>query len=223
MIMKNKTKAILCTAAIAGVVGVSGIFAYLTDMDTKSNNFTIGHVDIELQEPEWDKATDENGNKIPDYAENIVPNATITKDPKVKNVGKNDAYIYLKVTVPAKSVVTAGADGTLINEGRPQDTQLFTYSKNANWTEITPRAENRNATTNEIESYTYVYYYYEKVAPNDTTDTLFDRVTFANVVEKPIDSSEHQIDIEAYAIQADNLPKDTTIESAYNIYVNQNN
>lgn len=222
--MKNKTKAILCTAAIAGVVGVSGIFAYLTDTDTASNKFVVGQVKIELQEPTWDAGEDANNNDIPDYAENIVPNATITKDPQVKNVGKNDAYIYLKVIVPAKSVVTASSDGTLINNGVAQDTQLFTYTTNAKWTEIaSKRATNTNETTGEVESYTYVYYYNEKVAPNATTDTLFDSVTFANVIEKQIDSSEHQIDIEAYAIQADNLPDGTTIANAYDIYVNQNN
>lgn len=220
--MKNKTKAILGTVAVAGVIGISGVIAYLTDTDTASNQFTVGQVKIDLQEPNWDAATDENGNKIPDYAENIVPNATITKDPQVKNVGSNDAYIYLKVTVPAKSVITAGADGTLINEGRPQDTQLFTYTAKANWTEITSQRKTNTNEAGETESYTYVYYYNEKVAPNATTETLFDTVTFANVIEEQIDLSNHQIDIDAYAIQSDNLPADTTIESAYSIYVNQN-
>ena len=32
----------------------------------------------------------------------------------------------------------------------------------------------------------------------------------------------YQIVIEAYAIQADNLPLDTSIEDAYTIYLNQN-
>ena len=221
--MKNKTKALLCTVAIAGVVGVSGIMAYLTDTQTASNKFTVGQVKIELQEPTWDQATDADDNGIPDYAESIVPNATIEKDPQVKNVGKNDAYIYLKVTVPVKSVITANSDGTLVNNGIAQDTQLFTYTKNANWTEIvSKRTTNTNNDSQQVESYTYVYYYNEKVAPEATTSTLFDTVTFANVIEEQIDLTEHQIDIEAYAIQSDNLPTDTTIEEAYDIYLNQN-
>ena len=44
--MNNKTKKILCTVAIVGVIGVSGIFAYLTDVDTASNKFTVGQVKI---------------------------------------------------------------------------------------------------------------------------------------------------------------------------------
>ena len=220
--MKNKTKTILCTAAIVGVVGVSGIFAYLTDTDTASNKFTVGQVKIDLQEPTWDEADDTDNDGIPDYAEDIVPNATIAKDPQVKNVGKNDAYIYLKVTVPAKSVITAEEDGTRANGGVAQATQLFSYTPNANWTEITSKKATNTNDAGEVESYTYVYYYNTKVAPEATTTTLFDEVKFANVIEEQIDLSEQQIDIEAYAIQADNLPADTSIEDAYTIYVNQN-
>jgi len=221
--MKNKTKTILCTLAVAGVIGTSGILAYLTDTDTASNKFTIGEVKIDLQEPTWDAADDTNDNDIPDYAETLVPNATIEKDPLVENTGSNDAYIYLKVTVPAKSLVTAEANGTLVNNGTAQDTQLFTYTPNANWTEIVSQKTTNTDENGKTESYTYVYYYNNVVAPGGKTDKLFETVTFANVIEgQGIELSEHQIDIEAYAIQADNLPENTTIEGAYTIYVNQN-
>lgn len=221
--MKNKTKTILCTLAVAGVIGTSGILAYLTDTDTASNKFTIGEVKIDLQEPKWDAADDTNDNDIPDYAETLVPNATIEKDPLVENTGSNDAYIYLKVTVPAKSLVTAEANGTLVNNGTAQDTQLFTYTPNANWTEIVSQKTTNTDENGKTESYTYVYYYNNVVAPRGKTDKLFETVTFANVIEgQGIELSEHQIDIEAYAIQADNLPENTTIEGAYTIYVNQN-
>ena len=58
-----------------------------------------------------------------------------------------------------------------------------------------------------------------------TTDTLFDTVTYANVVENDADAQtlvSAQIGIEAYAIQSDRLPENTTIEGAYAIYLNQN-
>ena len=222
--MKKKTKIILCTASIIGVIGVSGILAYLTDTDTASNKFTVGQVKIQLKEPIWEAGTDSDNNGIPDYAENLVPNETIEKDPQVKNVGKNDAYVYLKVTVPAKKIITAQSDGTLANGGQATDTQLFTYTPNEKWTEITTeRKSNVNSETSEIESYTYVYYYNEKLTPKSTTDTLFDTVKFANIIDGQVDSTtEQQLNIDAYAIQSDNLPDGTTIEKAYTIYVNQN-
>ena len=151
--MKKKTKIILCTASIIGVIGVSGILAYLTDTDTASNKFTVGQVKIQLKEPIWEAGTDSDNNGIPDYAENLVPNETIEKDPQVKNVGKNDAYVYLKVTVPAKKIITAQSDGTLANGGQATDTQLFTYTPNEKWKEITTeRKSNVNSETSEIEN-----------------------------------------------------------------------
>ena len=223
--MNKKAKAILCTASIVGVIGVAGVMAYLTDVDTASNTLTTGQVKIDLQEPLWDTGTDSNNNDIPDYAENIAPNSTITKDPQVKNTGKNNAYIYLKVTVPAKEVITVNDDGTPKNNGTATATQLFTYdlAQNSKWVEITAeRKTNRNSETNKIESYTYVYYYNEEVAPNATTDKLFTQVKYANVIEGQNDNATVNIDIQAYAIQSENLPANTTIEQAYTIYANQN-
>lgn len=212
--MKNKTKAILCTVAVAGVVGISGILAYLTDTDTATNNFTVGKVEIELQEPTWDAANDENSNDIPDVAETLAANATIAKDPQVQNIGKNDAYVYLKVTVPKDTVIVAQADGTRLPEAV---TELFSYEVNEGWTEIPSQK------VEGTDSNTYVYYYNEKLAPDAVTaKPLFNEVTLANVIEGEIDLSSQQIDIDAYAIQSDNLPADTTIEGAYTIYVNQN-
>ena len=228
--MNKKTKAILCTASIVGVIGVAGIMAYLTDTDTALNTITTGDVTIDLTEPTWDAAVadktngDKNNNNIPDYAENVAPNATVAKDPQVQNTGANNAYIYLKVTVPAKEVITANADGTLKNNGAATATQLFTYelAANSKWQEIVgERTTNVNQTTNKIESYTYVYYYNEAVAPNATTEKLFTQVKYANVIEGQNDNATANIDIVAYAIQSDNLPENTTIPQAYTIYGNQ--
>jgi predicted ribosomally synthesized peptide with SipW-like signal peptide len=222
--MKNKTKVILCTVAVAGVVGVSGILAYLTDTASASNKFTVGKVDINLLEPSW-STTDANSNGTPDSAENMTANQTISKDPEVQNVGKNPAYVYLKVTVPSAKVITANSDGTLANSGAAKDTQLFTYTIDSdNWAEIeSKRTTNTNSTTGAVESYTYVYYYKQALATSATTKPLFSTVTFANVIEGQLEdsASAQQIDIQAYAIQSDNLPNSTTIASAYDIYLNQ--
>lgn len=227
--MKKKTKAILCVALIIGVIGVSGILAYLTDTKSASNQFTVGEVTINLTEPTWDAALDGNDNGIPDVAENITPNATIAKDPQVENAGKNNAYIYLKVTVPVKNVVTAESNGTRIageGENGEKPTQLFSYETNENWIEITSK---RESNTN---SNTYVYYYKDEVAPKGKTSALFNEVKFANVIEGQVEPGiAQEIKIEAFAIQSDNLPspegkvnptKDDIIKNAYDIYVNQN-
>lgn len=205
--MKKKTKMALCAASIIGVVGISGAFAYLTDTETANNTFTVGKVDIELQEPSW----------VETNAQDMAANATIAKDPQVKNVGVNDAYVYLKVTVPVETVITTQADGTRNTEA---PTQLFTYVVNEGWSEITSAKEQN--LTDGSGTYTYVYYYERAIAANETTPTLFDEVTFANVIEGEVDTTTQTITVDAYAIQSENLTEGTSIEAAYGIYVNQN-
>lgn len=85
---------------------ITGIFAFLTATDSKTNRFTVGNVDIDLVE-EFD--TNQDGdidpdetyrNEQPPVVENIIPGQVITKEPWVENTGNNDAWIYLVVSVP---------------------------------------------------------------------------------------------------------------------------
>ena len=165
----NKIILIVCIIAIISILGIWGISAYLTDTDTATNQFVVGQVKIELKEPSWESATDSDGNGIPDYAENVVPNDTIQKDPQIKNTGNNNAYVYIKVKIPAKKVVVADNNGKVKNEGSPTDTQLFTYDVNNDWKEIVSARKDNLNDSNEIESYTYVYYYNKELRTNETT------------------------------------------------------
>ena len=154
--MNKKAKAVIAGLSVFAVVGVSGIMAYLTDLDTASNKFTVGQVKIDLQEDSWDNATDTDSDGVPDFAEDMVPNQTIDKDPKVKNVGKNDAYVYLKVKVPVATVVTANDNGTLKNNGTATKTPLFSYTvpTNSKWKIIASQTDETDAQNTGY--YTYV-------------------------------------------------------------------
>lgn len=199
--ISKKTKSILAALSIVAIVGVSGVVAYLTDNDSEKNTFTVGNVQINLVEPNWDQTN----------AQNIVPGQNIVKDPKVKNEGNNPAYIYLEVTVPAANVATAQDNGTPVAAAK---TQLFTYTPGSDWT-LLPGKTEETATYNK-----YVYAYKEAVPAGGETTTLFDSVKFANVTETI--AGNQDIDIKAVAIQSDALPSGTTIAQAYGIYLNQN-
>lgn len=199
--ISKKTKSILAALSIVAIVGVSGVVAYLTDNDSEQNTFTVGNVQINLVEPNWN----------PTNAQNIVPGQNIVKDPKVKNEGKNPAYIYLEVTVPAATVATAQDNGTPVAAAK---TQLFTYTPGSNWT-LLPAYTVESATSNK-----YVYAYNQAVPAGGETTTLFDEVKFANVTETIAGNLD--IDIKAVAIQSESLPSGTTIVQAYGIYLNQN-
>lgn len=89
----------IALGAMIAALAAGGTAAYLTDFETTTNSFTVGKVDIELDEPGWK----------PEENTKIVPTQVIKKDPYVKNVGVNEAFVYLEVSVPVSEVITAGS------------------------------------------------------------------------------------------------------------------
>lgn len=222
--MKNKVKnikLISCLISIIAILSMTGIFAYLTDVDPAYNKFTVGAVRIEVLEPHWSNSIGENGQTMNDTVAYIAPNAIIEKDPQIKNVGSNNAYVYFKVSIPVKNIVSANNNGELLNNGQPQYTPLFSYEINNKWTQIGERNVISDSISEIPQYYEYVYYYNEILEPQETTQSLFDNIKFVNAVDDQPDSSTYQIGLEAFAIQTDNLPEDITIEGAYNLYLNQ--
>ena len=225
--MKNKSKnikIIACVISLISLLYVCGISAYFTDIDVVSNKFTVGQVKIALRQSDYIPPEEEtNESNVVNYAESIVPNAVINKDPKIENTGVNDAYVYLKVKVPVRKIVTANEDGTLRNSGTATNTELFTYQVTGEgWQNIASANEAITNAQDEPEYNTYVYSYNKTLKKGELTPALFTSVKFANVVDNQLDEESYNLDIEAYAIQSTNLPNDTTINDAYNLYLNQN-
>ena len=213
-------KAIMCGATILGVIGVSGIFAYLTDTDTANNKFTIGEVKIQLDEGNWDESK----------AKNLTANAEIVKEPAVTNTGINSAYVFLKVTVPKANVTTVADDGTIKHNSEEEEDsiELFTYDvTSTNWVEIHEQEVEYPENNEFVER---IYFYKKALNNGEKTDNLFDKVKFANVTEGQFDAGEElDVNIEAYAIQSENVKKpqgdEYTNDEAYelyNIYATQN-
>lgn len=200
--MKNKRKGLLAVLLVM-VIAVASISAYFTDTETVTNTFTIGEVDIELTEPNWDALPDANDNEIPDVAENIVPSQIIIKDPKVTNVGINDAFIFVEVEVPYASIITVQDNGT---RNAKTETELFTYTVNNGWVELGTGTKD---TTKKVVKHTYAYGNSEKltvVVKDVSTSSLFDSVTFVNAIEgQGLENSTKAINITAKAIQTTNL------------------
>ena len=197
------------TAAVCSLVGAlaaGGTMAYLTDYDKAENLFTVGKVDIELQEPGW---------KPEDHTK-IEPSEQMKKDPQIKNTGINDSFVYLEVSIPTADVITADAQGNRIEK---KNTELFTFTKKNDWTQL----EAKTSGINRV----YTFAYNKILKPGQTTTTLFDWVTFANVVEGQIDTRQFSIPVRAYAIQTVNTGGDEgtvvqQVAAAYQKYLNQN-
>ena len=83
----KKTLAILLVVALIATVAIGGTLAYLTDRDAEVNIFTVGNVEIEVEE---------NFNQ----GEELMPGVSVTKEVSIKNTGDNDAWIWYSYAVP---------------------------------------------------------------------------------------------------------------------------
>lgn len=200
--MKNRQrKTVLLAAVLAGVMSIGGISAYFTDGDTATNTFTVGKISLDLQEPNWD----------PEHGKDLTPNVVIKKDPQVRNDGVNPEFVFLEVIVPYANIVTAEKNG---EKNAAADTDLYSYTVKEGWTQI---GSVKKDTKNKTNTYVYVYGNTVKCTELErdaVTPTLFDSVTFVNLVEdQKLEKSVQQIAINAYGIQTTDLDGGKTAPS----------
>ncbi|MBR6073166.1 MAG: SipW-dependent-type signal peptide-containing protein [Bacilli bacterium] len=205
----NKKKTIIAAAILLMIFVVGGTIAYFTDTDTKTNTFTIGNVDITLTEAGWDALPDTNNNDIPDAAEDMMPGESVTKDPLINNVStKNPAYVFAKVEVPCTTIV---APATTSEE-------LFTYTVNAGWTELTTA----QVACTSGGTATHVYYYgtngtlteLAKAAnastPTSTTNPVFSSITLLSTLKGNEGlTGNKEVVVTGYGIQTEGLASTT--------------
>lgn len=205
----KKNRTIIAAVVLLMVFVVGGAIAYFTDSETKTNTFTIGSVDITLTEDGWDALADTNNNDIPDAAEDMMPGDSVTKDPLINNVStKNPAYVFIKVVVPCTTIV---APATTSEE-------LFTYTVNAGWTELSTAAVACTSGGNA----THVYYYgsngtltqlnkaADSSTPTPTTNPLFSSITLRSTLKGNEGlTDQKQVVITGYGIQTTGLSSTT--------------
>ena len=226
----------IAACGILGSIAVSGTLAYLTDMETAVNTFTVGDVKVDTAEPGYP------GNESEDVKD-LVPNEEVTKDPQVTNTGVNDAIVFMKVEVPVRDVTLVNSDGT---KGTKEPTELFwfkdaedTQGTLANnwsdkWTDLS--AARGEEGTSDGSTTTYVFAYSTPIARAEVTEPLFDKIQLKNIVENEVTPGEAQnVVVTTYAIQSaeilngdtdltelvDGKLTETNLEAIYDIYVNQ--
>ena len=174
----------LCLVAALAVVAIAGTsLAYFTDKDAKTNTFTLGNVDIELNEENWAAPTA------------AVPDVEYAKDPVVTNIGENDAWIRVDVTLSDAEAFTAAAEKHNITDLAT----IFGDHDETKWTLAGEPVYN-----NENDTLTYSYYYNTILEDGESTEALFTSVTIPAVFDnddmKEIEA-DFTIDVTAHAIQ----------------------
>lgn len=171
--------------------------AYLkSDPRILKNAVSVGSVSVELTEPAWQ----------PENAQNLTPAGSVPKNPTVTNTGRNDAWIFLRLSVSAKHIFAVDRES-----GRKlpaADTELFSFAAKESW-ELIERTEGENA----VE---YVYGYKKLVKPSEATEPLFERVELVNYLEGDLTADETlHINIRAAAIQDHVCPPGAGLSEIY--------
>lgn len=229
--MKTKSKALLLTlcAVLLVAASVLGTMAYLTSTDTVTNTFTVGKVEIKLDEAKVtaDGIPVESAARVTANSYKLMPGTTYTKDPTVTVLkGSEDSYVRMKVTFNnATKIIALCTDPEFAGDG-PTGVEnafplirmvKFVETNAAKWDGIIPDnmvdtedmlADAKYFAYDETaDTLTYIFYYRETVtAP--TADVvlpvLFDSITVPEWVtgEQLKALNNFQITVIAEAIQA---------------------
>lgn len=178
-----KKKILLISAVVICLaLAVSGTLAYFTSEDTAHNVITSGGVNIELVE----KMRGENGalvNFPKEGIKGVMPGTDVSKIVSVKNTGANEAWIRVRVEIAIKG--SSGADlPSTIEGGGP----VILYTAHESW----------------ILGEDGYYYYQSPVAAGESTEILFDTVTFASQMGNEYQNCVANIVISAQAVQTAN-------------------
>ena len=211
----KKFKALLVVACALLLVAASvfGTMAYLTSTDEVKNTFTVGKVNIKLDEAKanTDGSLVEGAARVKANSYKLLPGHTYNKDPMVTVLsGSEPSYVKMTVTFSKANELDAifaptGADLTSIFKG---------YNA-ANWI---AKGNTKDATTN---TRTYEFWYKEAVgAPTADValDALFDSIMVpGEITAEQLDTIEGMtITVNAYAIQADGFTDADTAWAAFN-------
>lgn len=133
----------LCLVVVLALTAIGGAtLAYFTDDDKQENNFTIGNIDIKVDEKGyvWDKsANDGEGGYVSDAISwddsgftfsNLMPSYIISKRPWVENLStRNDAYVRVAITVNNYTKINDAIDNVYEAKGYGNDQMNALYDE----------------------------------------------------------------------------------------------
>lgn len=228
--MKTKSKALLLTlcAVLLVAASVLGTMAYLTSSAEVKNTFTIGKVEIKLDEAKVnaDGIPVEGAARVTANSYKLMPGTTYTKDPTVTvKAGSEESYVRMKVTFNnAAEIIALCTDPEFADEVTGVENAFplirmvkFVETNAAKWDGIIPdnMVETEDMLTmpkyfvHDATTDTLTYYFYYKATVSGTNGdvvlpVLFDSIKVPEHVtgEQLAELNNFRITVIAEAIQA---------------------
>lgn len=215
----KKSKVLITTlcAVLLVTVSVLGTLAYLTSQDEVVNTFTIGKVNISLDEA----AVNVDGTEIPGadrVKENnyhLIPGQTYVKDPTLTVKAKSeDSYVRMLLTLNCADEFDA-----IYAPDKADLTTIFNGYDATNWVyETVTRDTAKNTITYEFR--------YKEIVAKSATDTKLDALFDSITVPSAFDSKDMKsianlkITVIGHAIQATGFANAESAWTAFNEQIN---
>lgn len=200
--MKKKlTLVVTCIVLVAAMV-IGGTLAYFTDSKTATNTFTMGNVNIKLDETD---IKNPEGDRVTSNAYDVYPGEVVTKDPIVHNTGKNGAYIRATVNVYNWMNLVAAYypdfKETFPNDGYKAALNLLVGELGEGWSVVDVVAGD-TFTIGQFDAKFVLKYDGVLDAGADTT-AMFETVTIPAGIDNANADNFQSVKVVAQAIQAD--------------------
>ena len=186
----------LCTAALS-VAAAFGTLAYLTDSQAVTNTFTVGQVQITLDELDVDNSTPGENDRDTANKYHLIPGQTYVKDPTVHvRADSESCWVFVKVDNGISAIECDDAD----------------------YVSVAKQVENNGWTS--LEGVTNVFYKAWEKGTADRDLEVFESFKVDGSVNNTgiADHANSQIVVTAYAIQAAGFD---TASAAWTAYTNQ--
>lgn len=216
---KSKVLLLSVCAVLLVVATVLGTLAYLTDRDTVVNTFTVGQVDIVLDEADVnpDGTVVEGADRVKENDYHLIPGKTYTKDPTITVLkGSEESYVRMVVTVSCYAELKEIFGEDFLP-------QYFV----SGWDPETWLTTGEIKVDEEANTATYEFRYKETVTPKAdedmVLDALFDSLTVPGTVsgEELAKIADLKITVVGHAIQKTSFDSEDAAWAAFDEQVKQ--
>lgn len=217
--MKRKVLSLLVVAVLCVGVVAGATMAYLSDREQAENSFVFSSsgvdgdqaINISLAEPNWQwdsvftgETPRSESDKPPLYggasdkvysdwgvkkAVNFRPGSIIPKDPQIKNIGKEDAYVGFIITAQDKSGLSK-----ISTLKRIEEVFTINWDKSGDWELLHTDGDG-----------TKYFAYSKALKPGEIAPPIFNKITVKNDNGENLKGSDRfEIVVKAFAVQAGN-------------------
>ncbi len=170
--MKKKLFALSVMAMLIAICSF-GTAAFYNAQDTAHNVITMGNVNIAISEWADEEKTIEFSN-----VDGVLPNTSLTKVVEIRNTGKSDAWVRVRI----EKNISVNSD----SEG---DTGLISLNINeGSW----------------IDGNDGYYYYSKKLTEDEVTEPIFTKVDFSKDMDNSYVGAVCSVEVFAEAVQSAN-------------------